>query len=194
MELKGSRTEANLLTALKGEALARTKYSLYAAAARKAGYEDIAERFERLSQNEMMHAKFWFERLYGEPGDVRANLMEAASGELMEWKEMYPSFAEEARSEGFADLAAMFESVARIERDHENQFMKMLLELSAAQKSVEGAADDGEVSRRPVPQVEERQVKTGYRCLFCGAVFPAKPDVCSVCHAIGSFEFCTYEL
>lgn len=182
MNFENSKTKENLQAALSGESMARNKYTFYAMAARKAGYEKIADDLERMAQNEMAHAKFWFEQLYGKPDDVQAMLKEAAAGELSEWKDMYPRFAAQAREEGLENIAAMFESVARIERDHENQFMRMLVELAAGKK---------EGTRETAPAAKQRC--QGYRCMFCGAVFDERPDVCSVCQAIGSFENCEYE-
>jgi len=105
MELKHSKTEANLQKALAGESIARNKYTYFAQAARENGQPEIAAAFEQMAQNEMMHAKFWFERLYGKPGDVKECLTQAAQGEYAEWREMYPAFAQQAREEGMEDLA-----------------------------------------------------------------------------------------
>lgn len=179
-ELKGTKTEENLHKALAGESLARNKYTFYAMEARKAGQDKIADALERMATNEMMHAKIWFERLYGVPDDVQKNLQAAAAGELQEWRSMYPEFAAQARADGLEDLADMFEGVARIERDHERQFMTLLMELVAKRKGT-------------APPPPKKKLRDGYRCMFCGAVFPDWPDVCSVCHAIGSFERCQYE-
>lgn len=180
MELTGTKTEQNLHAALVGESLARNKYSFYAMAARKAGYDQVAELLERLAQNEMMHAKFWFEQLYGKPDDIRMNLMKAINDELNEANNMYPGFAEQARAEGGEDLAVMFESVARIEQDHARQFTRVLQELEKPA---------GSPQERPAPA---KALRDGYRCMFCGAVYPERPDACGVCQAIGSFEPCQY--
>ena len=107
MELKHSKTEANLQKALAGESIARNKYTYFAQAARENGQPEIAAAFEQMAQNEMMHAKFWFERLYGKPGDVKECLTQAAQGEYAEWREMYPAFAQQAREEVMEDLGVM---------------------------------------------------------------------------------------
>lgn len=180
MDLKGTKTQENLRAALAGESLARNKYTFYAMSARQAGLDQLAAALERMAKNEMMHAKFWFEQLYGKPEDARLNLMEAIKGELAEADTMYPEFAKQARQEGMEDLAKMFESVARIEADHARQFMRMLREITSAE---EQKKDEEELPAAQEPQ-------SGYRCMFCGAVFPQRPDVCGVCQAIGSFEVC----
>lgn len=177
MGLKDTKTAENLHKALAGESMARNKYTFFAEAARKSGHEDIADAFEQMARNEMMHAKFWFEQLYGKPNDTEACLKAAAQGEYDEWHDMYPAFAEQARADGLEDLAIMFEKVAAIERSHENRFMSLLLELTR---------DSGK-AEAPV-----QQKKTGYRCQFCGAVFESRPDVCNVCHAIGAFDQVEY--
>lgn len=186
MELKESKTAKNLHTALMGESLARNKYSFYAAHARKCGETEVAELFEHLAMNEMMHAKAWFEYLYPQNDSVKEDLSAAAAGEYAEWHSMYPEFAAKAREEGFDDIAQMFELVAKIEYDHEMQFMQMLLKLSTKQKALNEAD-----STAPDTPSEVKTVQ-GYRCQFCGAVFENRPDVCDVCKSIGSFDACTY--
>ena len=116
MDLKNSKTRENLLKALAGESIARNKYTYFAQAARHSGSEEIADAFEQMAKNEMMHAKFWFEALYGKPGTPGECLMQAAQGEYGEWHDMYPAFARQAREEGLEELAVMFEKVAAIER------------------------------------------------------------------------------
>ena len=137
-----------------------------------------------MATNEMMHAKFWFEQLFGKPTDTKQCLTQAAMGEYEEWHSMYPDFAAQAREEGLEEIAIMFEKVAAIERSHENRFMTLLAKLS--QTSPE---------QPPFPTGEEpgpRQKKTGYRCQFCGAVFAERPDICGVCEAIGAFDMVDY--
>lgn len=182
MNMKGTESEKNLRAALAGESMARNKYTYYAMAAREQGLDAIAEEFERLSQNEMQHAKIWFEYLNGKSEDTAKNLKEAAGGEFEEWNSMYPGFAKKAREEGLDELAEKFDGVAAIERDHEMQFMRLLSKLLSSKKTTKTEA-------APV------KVKTyeGYRCMFCGAVFNTRPDVCNVCGAIGSFETCEYQ-
>ena len=103
MDLKNSKTRENLLKALAGESIARNKYTYFAQAARHSGSEEIADAFEQMAKNEMMHAKFWFEALYGKPGTPGECLMQAAQGEYGEWHDMYPAFARQAREEGLED-------------------------------------------------------------------------------------------
>ncbi|MEG0794788.1 MAG: rubrerythrin family protein [Bacilli bacterium] len=127
MELKGSRTEANLMAAFAGESQARNKYTYYASKAKKDGYEQIGAIFEETANNEKEHAKLWFKELHG--GSVPSttdNLLDAANGENYEWTDMYAEFARVAREEGFDRLAFMFEGVAAIEKTHEDRYRKML--------------------------------------------------------------------
>jgi rubrerythrin len=126
-DLKGTKTEANLMAAFAGESQARNKYTYYAAKAKKEGYEQIAALFEETAHNEMEHAKIWFKLLHGGelPGTAE-NLKDAASGENYEWTEMYKNFATEAREEGFEKIAYLFESVADIEKEHEERYLKLL--------------------------------------------------------------------
>ena len=128
MELKGSKTEANLWTAFAGESQARNKYTYFASAAKKAGYEQIAAIFEETAGNEKEHAKMWFKELGG-IGDTAANLRAAAEGENGEWTSMYPEMAATAREEGFTRLAYLFEAVAAIEKEHEERYLKLLANL-----------------------------------------------------------------
>ena len=175
MSIQGTKTEQNLREALIGESLARNKYSVYAETARKAGLDQAADTFERLAKNEMMHAKFWFKLLYGEQ-ETRENLIEAAEGEFSEWHGMYPAFAAQAREDGEEDLAVMFERVAAIEKDHERQFLTLVAQLAG------GGAPEA-----------ESEIREGWRCQFCGAVFDHMPNVCETCQAIGSFDPITWE-
>ena len=175
MDIKGTQTAENLRKALAGESIARNKYTYFAMAARANGDEEMAAAFEQMAQNEMMHARFWFELLYGKPTDTKECLTQAAMGEYGEWHDMYPDFAAQARAEGLEDIAVMFEKVAAIERKHEGRFMTLLAKLST---TTEMAA--------ATPEPMEK--KEGYRCQFCGALFERRPDVCDTCGAIGSFE------
>ena len=130
MELKGSRTEANLMTAFAGESQARNKYTYYASKAKKDGYVQIAQIFEETANNEKEHAKIWFKLLHdgGVPTTVE-NLKDAAAGENYEWTEMYAEFAKVAKEEGFDHIAALFEMVAKIEKDHEERYKKLLANI-----------------------------------------------------------------
>ena len=127
MELKGSRTETNLMTAFAGESQARNKYTYYASKARKDGFEQIAAIFEETANNEKEHAKLWFKELHG--GNVPStleNLEDAANGENFEWTHMYKEFAEIAKEEGFERIAYLFEEVAKIEKEHEERYLTLL--------------------------------------------------------------------
>ena len=179
MELKGSQTEKNLLAAFSGESMARNKYLFFAEKAKQENHPEIQELFESMAKNEGMHGKLLFQHLFG-IGSTSANLKDAISGEYGEWSSMYPSFAEIARSEGFEEVAMLFDNLAKIERDHEQRFMLALINMSRT-----GSA--------PAKAAPSTVTVEGYRCMFCGAVFDHRPDVCDVCGAIGSFEKTTYQ-
>ena len=122
MELKGTKTEKNLMEAFAGESMARNKYTYFASVAKKEGYEQLAAIFEETAGNEKEHAKIWFKLLHnGSVPDTATNLQDAATGENYEWTEMYPQFAREAREEGFEEIARLFEAVAKIEQEHEQR-------------------------------------------------------------------------
>ena len=125
MELKGSRTEQNLMTAFAGESQARNKYTYFASVAKKEGYEQISAIFENTANNEKEHAKMWFKELKG-IGTTAENLKAAAEGENYEWTDMYAEFAKVAEEEGFTELAAKFAAVAAIEKTHEERYLKLL--------------------------------------------------------------------
>lgn len=186
MELKGSRTEQNLKAAFSGESMARNKYLFFADKARKEGNEDIAELFTSLAQNEGAHARLLYEQCFG-IGPSEENLMVAIKGEYGEWSSMYPEFAKIAREEGLNEVAALFDNIARIEQDHEMRFMSALMALNGKkQKTGQPTAD--------IPVQKKRMVTVqGHRCVFCGAIYDERPDVCGVCGAIGSFENTTYQ-
>lgn len=130
MELKGSKTEANLLAAYSGESQARNKYTFYASKARKEGYEQIAAIFEETANNEKEHAKLWFKYLHGgDIGPTVENLVDAAKGENYEWTQMYKEFAEVAREEGFNEIATVMSLVASVEKTHEERYLKLLKNL-----------------------------------------------------------------
>ena len=150
MELKGSRTEQNLMTAFAGESQARNKYTYFASVARKEGYEQIAEIFEKTANNEKEHAKLWFKAL-GELGDTAANLAAAAAGENYEWTDMYDRFAKEAEEEGFARLAYQFRAVAAIEKTHEERYRALL-------------------SNVEMQKVFEKSEMTMWECRNCGGL------------------------
>ena len=163
MDLKGTKTEANLLTAFAGESQARNKYTYFASKAKKEGYEQIAAIFEETANNEKEHAKMWF-KLLGGIGSTTDNLKAAADGENFEWTDMYDKFAKEAREEGFDKIAAMFEGVAKIEKDHEERYRKLLA-------NIEGGL------------VFSRDGDMVWICRNCGHVHVGKqaPEVCPVC-------------
>jgi len=171
MELKGSKTEQNLMTAFAGESQARNKYTYYASKAKKDGYEQIAAIFEETANNEKEHAKLWFKQLHGgEIPDTIQNLEDAAAGENYEWTEMYKEFAEVAREEGFDRIAYLFESVGKIEAEHEKRYLTLL-------KNVK---DD---------KVFHKDGDKLWICRNCGHVYIGKDalDVCPVCNHKQSF-------
>lgn len=188
-ELKGSKTEQNLKKALQGESLARNRYTFFAELARREGAEEVAKLFERLANNEMMHAKIWFKMLYDDSITSVADTLEvAAAGENGEWRSMYPQFAQTAREEGLEQVADLFERVAQIEKDHERTLLKSAISYVGSQAPAQEAP-----STQTPPAADKREVP-GYRCMFCGAVFEKRPDVCPVCKAIGSFESATLQV
>ncbi len=163
MELKGSKTEKNLLEAFAGESMARNKYNFFASIAKKEGYEQIMGVFQETADNEKEHAKMWAKYL-GLIGDTKENLEEAAKGENYEWSKMYKEFAETAREEGFNDIAAHFEKVAEVEAEHEKRYLKLLSRVQ-----------DGTVFKRSEP------IK--WRCRNCGYIHegPEPPEMCPAC-------------
>jgi len=164
-ELKGTRTEANLMAAFAGESQARNKYTYYASKAKKEGYNQIAAIFEETANNEKEHAKMWFKLLHndGVP-DTIANLKDAADGENYEWTDMYASFAKEAKEEGFDNIAFLFDQVARIEKEHEERYRKLL-------DNIEGGL------------VFSRDGDMIWQCINCGHIVVGKsaPEVCPTC-------------
>ena len=164
MELKGSKTEENLLAAFAGESEARNKYTYYASKARKEGYVQIANIFEETAANEKEHAKIWFKLLKGGIGTTAENLADAAAGENYEWTDMYATFAKEAREEGFDEIATLFEGVAAIEKEHEERYKKLL-------ENVEKGL------------VFSKDGDTIWQCSNCGHICIGKqaPEVCHVC-------------
>ncbi len=169
MNLKGTKTEKNLLEAFAGEAMARSKYTYFANVAREEGYEQIAAIFEGTAHNELEHAKLWFKAL-GELGDTAANLLSAAEGENYEWTDMYERFAQDAEEEGFTTLAAQFRMVAAIEKAHEERYRKLL-------NNVE------------MQKVFEKSEETMWECRNCGHLVMGKKalKVCPVCKYEQSF-------
>ena len=165
MELKGSKTEQNLMTAFAGESQARNKYTYYASKAKKDGYEQLAAIFEETANNEKEHAKMWFKELHG--GEVPTtikNLEDAANGENYEWTEMYKKFAEVAKEEGFTRIAKLFEQVGEIEKHHEERYLKFLQNIK-----------DDRVFHK-----EEGKI---WVCRNCGHVYEGRDalEVCPVC-------------
>ena len=163
-DLKGTKTEQNLMTAFAGESQARNKYTYYASKAKKDGYEQIAAIFEETANNEKEHAKMWFKLLHGGIPDTVANLADAAAGENYEWTDMYATFAKEAEQEGFDEIARQFRGVAAIEKTHEERYRKLLANI-----------DGGIVFSRDGDAVWE--------CRNCGHIHIGKmaPEVCPVC-------------
>ena len=177
MELKGSQTEKNLLEAFSGESMARNKYLFYAEKAGQENHPEIKELFERMAKNEGVHGKLLFQKLHNGIGSSNMNLKDAMEGEYKEWTSMYPSFAKTAREEGFDDIATLFENISKIEKEHEGQFLTALSDLI---KGKQPSSED--------PKQQKASLVDGYRCMFCGATYEKRPDVCNVCGAIGSFE------
>lgn len=172
MELKGSKTEANLMTAFAGESMARNKYTYYASKAKSEGYVQIANLFEETAANEKEHAKIWFKLLHDGIGETSANLLDAAEGEYYEWTDMYAGFAKVAKEEGFDRIAFLFESVAKIEKEHEARYRKLLA-------NVEGGL------------VFSKDEDVVWICSNCGHIMIGKkaPEKCPVCeHPKDFFE------
>lgn len=171
MELKGSKTENNLIKAFAGESGARNKYTYYASKAKKDGYEQIAAIFEETANNEKEHAKLWFKALHeGDIADTLTNLKDAANGENYEWTIMYKEFAETAYKEGFTDIAKLFEMVAEIEKTHEERYSKLV----------------DNINNHLVFKKENEMV---WICRNCGHIYVGKEalKVCPVCKHPESF-------
>lgn len=163
-ELKGTKTEANLMEAFAGESQAHTKYKYYASKAKKDGYVQIGTLFEETANNEKEHAKIWFKLLHGGMPSTVENLADAANGENFEWTDMYDRMAKEAEEEGFADIAALFRGVGAIEKEHEERYRKLLA-------NIEGGL---------VFSKDEDMI---WQCANCGHIVVGKkaPEVCPVC-------------
>lgn len=165
-ELKGTQTEKNLAIAFAGESQAHTKYLYYASKAKKDGYVQMANIFEETSRNEKEHAKIWFKLLHGDAiPSTEENLADAAAGENYEWTDMYATFAKVAREEGFNDIAAKFDMVAKIEKEHEERYRKLLKNIN------------DEV-------VFSRDGECIWQCSNCGHIVIGKkaPELCPVCN------------
>ncbi|MBE6115100.1 MAG: rubrerythrin family protein [Erysipelotrichaceae bacterium] len=173
MNLKGTKTEKNLMEAFAGESMARNKYTYFASKAKKEGYEQIAALFLKTADNEKEHAKMWFKHLEGGSiQDTMTNLAAAAAGENYEWTDMYERMAKEAREEGFEEIAKQMEGVAAIEKEHEERYRKLL----------ENVKND---------EVFNKKVATVWECRNCGHIHIGEtaPEVCPVCaHAKAHFE------
>lgn len=173
MDLKGSKTEANLMAAFAGESQARNKYTYYASKAKKDGYEQISDIFTLTANNEKEHAKIWFKLLHnGAVPETPDNLKDAAAGENYEWTDMYAGFAKDADAEGFTDIAKLFRMVADIEKEHEERYLQLL-------KNVE----DKRVFQRSESKI--------WICKNCGHIHigDSAPEVCPVCsHPRAYFE------
>ncbi len=164
MNLKGTRTEANLMAAFAGESQARNKYTYYASKAKKDGYVQIAQLFEETANNEKEHAKIWFKLLHDGMPDTLTNLEDAAAGENYEWTDMYAKFAEEAKEEGFDHIAFLFSEVAKIEKEHEERYRKLIA-------NIEGGV------------VFSKDNDVIWQCSNCGHIVIGQkaPEVCPVC-------------
>jgi rubrerythrin len=172
-DLKGTKTEKNLMEAFAGESQARNKYTYYASKAKKEGYEQIAAIFLQTAENEKEHAKLWFKLLHDEDiPDTATNLEDAADGEHYEWTDMYARFAKEAEEEGFDKIAYLFEQVALIEKEHEERYRKLLANV-----------ENDKVFEKGAPSIWE--------CRNCGHIVEGEsaPEICSVCaHPKAYFE------
>ena len=173
MELKGSQTEKNLMEAFAGESQARNKYTYFASKAKKEGYEQIAAIFQETADNEKEHAKIWYKLLQGgEVGSTIENLKAAAQGENFEWTDMYDRFAKTAKEEGFDRIAYLFEAVGKIEKEHEERYLKLLENI-----------EDGKVFSAGEFKI--------WKCRNCGHIVVGTdaPAVCPVCnHPQSYFE------
>ena len=173
VELKGTKTEANLKAAFAGESQAHTKYEYYASQAKKDGYVQISNIFSETSHNEKEHAKIWFKLLHGGSiQDTASNLKDAAEGENHEWTSMYPTFAKEAREEGFDEIAYLFDAVGAIEKEHEQRYRKLLSNVKAK-------------------KIFEKSGVSVWECRNCGhlSIGTKAPEVCPVCfHPQSYFE------
>lgn len=173
MDLKGTKTEKNLNEAFAGESMATNKYAYYSSQAKKEGYVQISNIFAETSGNEKEHAKLWFKALHdGAVPETMTNLLDAADGENYEWRDMYKRFAEDARAEGFNQLAALFEGVAKVEKEHEARYRLLAQRL-----------ENGEVF--------ERDDVVVWKCGNCGHLHIGKkpPELCPVCsHPKAYFE------
>lgn len=173
MKLEGSKTQANLMAAFAGECQARTKYTYYASKAKKDGFVQIANLFMETAENEKEHAKIWFKLLHdNQIPDTEANLKDAAAGENYEWTDMYATFAKEAKEEGFDHIAFLFEEVGKIEKEHEERYLKLLENV-----------EKGLVFSRDGEKI--------WKCSNCGHIVIGKeaPEVCPVCaHPRAYFE------
>lgn len=170
MELKGSKTEKNLQASFAGESQARNKYTFYAEVAEKSGYEQIKALFEETARNEKAHAQLWFRLLHGDKLNTINDLADAAAGEHYERSDMYPTFAKEAREEGFNKIAFLFEKVGEIERHHEERYLALL----------ENVKND---------KVFKKDEKKTWVCRNCGFIYEGNeaPKVCPVCAVPQSF-------
>jgi len=171
MELKGSKTEQNLITAFAGESQARNKYTMFAQAAKKEGFEQLSAVFQLTADNEYAHAKIWLKELSG-INSTEQNLAAAAAGENSEWRQMYPEFAKIAEEEGFSRLASLFSQVAKIEKEHEERFLRALKNVKE-------------------DRVFTKEGKTVWICRNCGYIHEdvSAPEVCPVCaHPKAYFE------
>jgi len=172
MNLKGTKTEKNLLEAFAGESQARNKYTYYASKAKKDGYVQISKIFEETAANEKEHAEIWFKYLHNGVPSTEENLADAASGENFEWTDMYARMAREAREEGFEEIALKFEMVGAIEREHEERYRRLLANIQGG-------------------LVFSREGDCIWQCSNCGHIVigPQAPDICPVCdHAKAYFQ------
>lgn len=172
MNLKGTKTEKNLLAAFAGESQARNKYTYYASQARKEGYNKIVKVFEETADNEKAHAEIWFNLLNDGMPKTKENLKDAAKGEHYEWSDMYEEFAKEAESEGFKQIAFLFRSVGKIEKEHEERYLELLNNLENQ-------------------TIFAKEKSVTWRCMNCGHTYESDKalEICPVCsHQKAYFE------
>lgn len=170
MDLKGTKTEANLQTAFAGESMARNKYTYYASQAKKDGYNQIADFFTETARNEEEHAKLWFKLLNDGIPSTEVNLQDAADGENYEWTDMYAQFAKDAKEEGFTKIAALFNLVSKVEKGHEERYLQLLENIKTG-------------------VVFEREDKVEWKCDNCGYIHTGKKalELCPLCDHPKSF-------
>ena len=182
MREKSERSMKNINAAFAGESIARNKYTFFAEEARKSGQEAVAILFEKMAENEKEHARAWFQFMKkNDPAPIEGYLEEAAGEENYEWNNMYTEFAKQAKEDGDMDLAFLFEKVAFIEKDHERQFLELLVELKKREEIVL------EHPRLSKEMARPEKIGGKYRCILCGNIEDTSLERCPFCKAVASF-------